>query len=399
VSLRAVPSDPGPEDRATDPLARCTGDAGTFLRDTWGRRAALYRGETPGGFTDLLTFDEVDRLLTTTSLRTPAFRLVRAGEAIPESAYTRSGTTGSRPVPGIVDAARVAERFREGATIVLQGLHRYHEPVARFCRELELRLGHPCQANAYITPSGAQGLALHEDPHDVLVLQAFGRKRWEVHAAPAEGARDPIDATIEPGDCLYLPTGTPHAASTQRELSGHVTIGIHVARWRDVLDRVWSRLADGAELDDPVPAGWHEDPEATAAALGARSAALASALGNADARAEVEAEIARFLSTRPAALRGLLVDEPRLDAIDDRTPLRRRPGSVCVLRPRGERLEVLLGDRRLEMPAWVEPAMRAVRDREALVAGDLAPAIADRASRLVLARRLIREGLLQVDDS
>jgi hypothetical protein len=231
----------------------------------------------------------------------------------------------------------------------------------------------------------------------VFVLQTFGRKRWEVHAGPFEEPRDPLDATIEPGDCLYLPTGTPHAASTQEQLSGHVTIGIHVAPWRDVLDRVWSRLAHG--LDDGVPAGWHEDPEATAAELGRHIADLAAALGTIDARAEVDAEIARFLSTRPAALRGLLVEEPGLHAIDDRTRVRRRPGSVCVLRRRGERLEVLLGDRRLEMPAWVEPAMRIVRDRRALAVGDLAPTIADDASRLVLARRLIREGLLQVDGS
>lgn len=398
MSLRAIPSGPAPEERVVEPLARCTGDAGAFLRDTWGRRAALHRGETLGGFADLLTFEEVDRLLTTTSLRTPAFRLVQAGEAIPEAAYTRSGTTGSRPVSGMVDAARVTERFRRGATIVLQGLHRYHEPVARFCRELELSLGHPCQANAYITPPGAQGLALHGDPHDVLVLQAFGRKRWEVHAAPAETARVPLDVTIAPGDCLYLPAGTPHAASTQEELSGHVTIGIHVARWRDMLDRVWSRLADGAGLDAPVPAGWHEDAEATSAALGSRLTALAAAFGRADAGAELDDEIRRFLSTRPPALRGLLAQEPALDAIHDATPLRRRPSSVCVLRGRGERLEVLLGDRRLEMPSWLEPAMRIVRDRERLTAADLAPAIDDEPSRLILVRRLIREGLLQAGE-
>jgi hypothetical protein len=397
VSLRAVPSDPAAAGRAIEPLARCTGDAGSFLRATWGRRATLHRG-SPGGFADLLTFDEVDRLLTTTSLRTPAFRLVQAGEQIPESAYTRSGTTGSRPVTGMVDPARLTERFRQGATIVLQGLHRYHEPVARFCRDLELRLGHPCQANAYITPPGARGLALHDDPHDVFVLQAFGRKRWEVHAAPAEEAREPLDLTIGPGDCLYLPTGTPHAASAQEELSGHVTIGIHVARWRDVLDRVWSRLAEGdPALDGPVPAGWHDDRQGTAAALGERLAVLSATLGRADARGEVDAEVRRFLSARPPMLRGLLTQEPAIEAIDARTALRRRPGSVCELRPLGERLEVLLGDRRLRMPSWVEPAMRVVREREELTATDLSPAMPDDASRLVLVRRLVREGLLQVD--
>ena len=182
------------------------------------------------GFADLLSLDDVDRFLTTTAIRIPFFRLVKAGEQIPESSYTRSGRTGSRDVQGMADPARVTALFEDGATLVLQGVHRWHEPVTRFCRELELELGHPCQANAYITPAGAQGLALHEDAHDVFVLQAFGHKRWELHGAPAEDARAPIQAEVTPGDYDLHAERTPHAASTQDALSGHLTIGVHVTR-------------------------------------------------------------------------------------------------------------------------------------------------------------------------
>ena len=165
-------------------LARCVGEPDRFLAEDWGRRAAVFPGSEPARFADLLTLADVDRFLTTTALRTPFFRLVQAGERISEASYTRSGRAGSRDVSGIVDPARVASLFEQGATIVLQGMHRWSEPLTRFCRDLELDLGFPCQVNAYITPAGAQGLALHADPHDVFVLQAFGRKRWEVHAAP-----------------------------------------------------------------------------------------------------------------------------------------------------------------------------------------------------------------------
>jgi len=78
-----------------DPLRRCTGDPEAFLTETWGVRAQVHSAANPQGFLDLLTLDDVDRILTTTSLRTPSFRLVKAGEQIPESAYTRSGRTGS----------------------------------------------------------------------------------------------------------------------------------------------------------------------------------------------------------------------------------------------------------------------------------------------------------------
>lgn len=376
-------------------LERCTGDADAFLDRVWSRMATVHTGADPSGFGDLLGLDDVDRILSTTSPRTPSFRLVRADETIPESAYTRSGTTGSRPVSGMADPARVFELFRQGATIVLQGLHRYWEPVTRFARELEVELGHPCQVNAYVTPPGAQALALHDDPHDVFVLQAFGRKSWEVHAAPAETEREPIRTEIGPGDCIYMPAGTPHAASTQTSLSGHLTVGVHVLRWSDVMDEVWKRARGATSLAEPVPAGWHRATEAFAHALDGKVTSAAAEMIGVDTDAVAEERAERFLSTRLPLLRGALVDQSALAEVGDDTVLARRPGSVCELRMRGGELVALLGDRRLEMPAWLVPAMRRIAESSALRLGDLADVLPNAESRAVLGRRLVREGLLR----
>ncbi|HEY8115761.1 MAG TPA: cupin domain-containing protein [Actinomycetota bacterium] len=376
-------------------LARCIGDADRFLQGTWGRRASIHEGGDPLGFADLLTLDDVDRILSTTSLRTPAFRLVLAGEQIPETAYTRSGTTGSRPVAGMADPARVFELFRDGATIVLQGLHRYHEPVTRFCRELEVELGHPCQVNAYVTPAGAQGLDLHDDPHDVFVLQAFGRKSWEIHTAPGEDEREPLRNEIGPGDCIYMPTRTPHAASTQRSLSGHLTVGVHVVAWRELVRAALELIAADPSLDEPIPPGWPADLEGLERSLRERLDAAGDALEAVDAGDIVDARFERFLSTRPPLIRGALLDQGGLDGIADGSRLARRDGSICVLRIRGDRLVALLGDRRLEMPAWLEPAMRRVAATPLFMVGDLADFLPDPGARAVLARRLVREGLLR----
>jgi bifunctional lysine-specific demethylase and histidyl-hydroxylase NO66 len=380
-------------------LGRCTADPDSFLRETWGKRAVVHRGTDPTGFADLLSLDDVDRLLSTTSLRTPTFRLVESGRTIPESAYTRTGRTGSKPVSGMADPARIFERFRRGATIVLQGLHRYHEPLTRFCRELELELGHSCQVNAYVTPAGARGLAQHADPHDVFVLQTFGRKRWELHAAPAEAEREPIDATIASGDCVYLPKGTTHAAWAQDSISGHLTVGVHVATWGNVLGRAWRELEHGALFEDPIDAGWVDRREAFARELGERLATAAVALGALDPGAVADAERDRFLSTRSQLVRGVLRDQLALDEIDDDTPLRRRDDAVCEPRVDGDRLVVLLGDRSLEMPARLEAAVRVVADRSRLRAADLTATLPDPVSRLVLVRRLVREGLLVPEPS
>jgi hypothetical protein len=387
------------EVRSPGALERATGDAAAFLRDTWGRRAVWAERADPAGYGDLLTFEDVDRILSTASLRIPTFRLVKAGEEIPESSYTRSGTTGSRPVTGMADAPRIFEHFRRGATIVLQGLHRYWEPVSVFVRELEFELGHPCQVNAYVTPPGAQGLTLHSDAHDVFVLQAFGGKHWEVHAAPGESSREPIQAVVTTGDAIYMPTGTPHAASTQETLSGHLTVGVHVTSWRDVLTDAWNRLAREGTLDAPVPAGWHRDPAAFGAELSERLAAAGGALGGIDAEETARRRADRFLRTRAPLAHGVLVDQLAAGAIDDTTVVVRRPGSICVLRPDVGRLRVLLGDRMIVMPAWLEPAMRRIAATPWFAVGDLAPDLSDADTRAVLVRRLIREGLLSLDRS
>jgi len=385
------------EVRAAGALDRATGDAASFLRETWGRRATFAEAADPNGYGDLLTFEDVDRMLSTMSLRTPTFRLVKAGEQIPESSYTRSGTTGSRPVSGMADPARIFERFRQGATIVLQGLHRYWEPVAGFARELDLELGHPCQVNAYVTPPGAQGLALHSDPHDVFVLQAFGGKHWEVHAAPGESQRDPIQAVVSTGDAIYMPAGTPHAAATQETLSGHLTVGVHVRSWRDALSEAWTRVEADEAFDEPVPAGWHHEMASFASALGDRLESAAHRLTGLDAEALARSRVDRFLTTRAPLLHGVLTDQLSAGAIDDATSVRRRRGSVCEIRADGERIAVLLGDRRIEMPAWLEPAMRTIAGTPSFEIGDLAPHVADAESRAVLVRRLVREGLLTLD--
>jgi hypothetical protein len=64
-----------------------------------------------------------------------------------------------------------------------------------------------------------------------------------------------------------------------------------------------------------------------------------------------------------------------------------------VLLDHGDTVEVLLGDRSLTVPARVRPALDEVRSRSELSPADLP---LDEQSRLVLCRRLVREGLLEL---
>jgi hypothetical protein len=218
-----------------------------------------------------------------------------------------------------------------------------------------------------------------------------------VHAAPGEPEREPLEADVGPGDCIYMPTGTPHAATTGTVLSGHLTVGVHVTSWRDVLAEVWRSLEEDPAFDEALPVGWTQDPTRFASLIRTHLETLRASIDDVDPDAVTDTRVRRFLSTRAQLLRGVLVASQTIDAIDDDTVLTRRPGSVCELRADEERLVVLLGDRRLDMPGWLEPAMRSVASSDTWTVSDLAPWLADPASRIVLARRLVREGLLLVD--
>jgi lysine-specific demethylase/histidyl-hydroxylase NO66 len=391
-------------------IERCAGDPAAFVRDHWAKAPLLRRGAGPGGFDDLLSLDDVDRILATTAPRVPAFRMVKDGKPLPPSAYTRSGRVGSQPLDDLADPGKVFDQFAGGATIVLQSLHRSWAPLTAFCRSLELFFTHPVQVNAYLTPPSSRGLGVHHDTHDVFVLQVHGRKLWQVWDAAVPfplahqkklppGAESPseaplVEAELAPGDCLYVPRGFRHAARTAETASLHLTVGMLTYNWNELLRQVVELATEEAWFREGLPVGFADEPEALTASLAERVAELRRFLDKVDLSRVADRAAGRFWANRPPSLDGqlrLLLD---LEELDDTTVLRRRPGATARLRVRGDRLELLLGDRTLTMPAGLEPAVRRLVDADRCAPADLA-GLLDEPSRLVLARRLVREGLLQ----
>jgi lysine-specific demethylase/histidyl-hydroxylase NO66 len=198
---------------------------------------------------------------------------------------------------------------------------------------------------------------------------------------------------LEPGLSMYLPTGTPHAARARDTVSLHVTIGINQLTWRVLLDRAVRRALDGLDADVHLPAGYLDQPELLVEGLTERLGALTQALGEVDPAELADAQVASFLQARITPLRGAMVDRMALTDITSDTRLRRRPGKPCVLQPDGDRLHLLLGDRRVTVPSRITAAVEQVRELRELTPADVP---LDPESSLVLCRRLIREGLLEV---
>jgi bifunctional lysine-specific demethylase and histidyl-hydroxylase NO66 len=381
---------------------------------------APHRWHHTGSFDDVLSLADVDRAVTGAGLRRPALRLVRDGDVLPPSGYSRRARTGATTIDDLVDPGRVLDLFQDGATIVLQGMQRWWAPATRFCRDLELSLGHPVQANAYLTPPGAAGLAPHHDTHDVFVLQVAGTKHWVVREPavdtplPRHTSEHEVAAAQQvlfavdmgPGDALYLPRGYVHSAAAQQGVSLHLTLGVLATTAHDVVRELVDLAGDDVAFRRSLPAGWPYDDGDATAAVKATVADLVEWLGQVDP-AEVAARLRdRFVANRAPLLGGQLLELARLDAVDDDTVVVRRPGTIgsLVLDPPGAdpsqdgeaRLRLTLGDRTVLMPAALEPVVRRLTDGTPHRVGDLADVL-DQASRRVLVRRLIREGAVVTD--
>lgn len=371
-------------------LELLAGDPQVFINQAWGRRPLIHQAD-PAALQQIFSIDHADQLLTTSALRTPQVRIAKDGQVLDQASFTRKPTIAGQPMTGLLDAAKVLALFDSGATVVFQGLQRYWEPLRQLVRGLEDQIGHPCQANAYLTPPGSQGFALHSDVHDVFTFQTFGSKDWEIHE---DGV--PRQVQMRPGTSMYLPTGTPHMARTGKgEASLHVTVGIQRVVWADVLREVVNRaITANDQFAEPLPADMFADRAGLAEAISARLGELASGFAGVDTGAVVDRMESQFGTGRQPLLSGGLRDLLDVRELAADTRLRRRVGTTCTMRARGDQLELLLGDRRLTMPAKVESAIRMILDAGEFTPTDVPRLSAD--SSLVLCRRLVKEGLLEV---
>lgn len=367
---------------ASPTLQRCVGDAEHFAESIWSRRPHLHRsGDT---FADVLGIDDVDDTVSSWTRR-PAIRMVRGGVSIDPRDYSSSPRLGGRVVHDVAAPERVTSLFADGATIVLQSLHRMHPKVSAFACALEEEISHPVQANAYLTPPGSEGLASHSDGHDVIVVQLHGHKHWRVE--------DLGEITLEPGSTLYLPRGTEHEAATRDASSLHLTLGIMRVSYRTALRRVLD--ADDDRLDAPLPLGYarrDSDPALLDEGMRAAITSAQEQLTTADAADIAEQERAR---RRPRRTRhGRLTSLVALDQLDTTTTVALRSGVVPRIEVADARVHVQLDDRVVDLPAMAIPALDLLCGTGCVVVGDL-PGL-DAASQKVVARRLVVEGMLDV---
>jgi hypothetical protein len=375
--------------------------ATTFFAEFYERKPLLIRRQQPSKFDALLTIEAVDRYLATTTPCHPDVFLVDAARELKPEDYAFL-----EPVRRI-DLPRAYQLFATGATISLSQLHERLPSLADLCRTVEKTFSSHFQTNIYLSPPHAQGFKTHFDNHDVFVLQVSGSKLWTLYDAglvlPLRGQRfDPDkhipgaatrEFTLQAGDLFYCPRGLFHSARSTDETSLHITLGLIGKTWADVMiEAVSDACLQSTAFRANLPVGYaNPDFDATQAHVTFR--ALVEAFAR-DAKLVpiLERMTEDFVTTRRPALLGRLQEEFKTELTLE-SEVAPRPDLIYLLREESEKLILLFGSTEITLPTFTRDAVRFALAGRPFVVRDL-PGEFDDAGKLVLARRLITEGLL-----
>jgi len=380
-----------------------------FLREAWQRHSLVIRRDQPAYYADLFRLADLDHVVAFSRPRFNETAAFRGGPA-PAKSYVLGWLPDQQPVPGDVcpGIGELRRVFAEGKTIIIRAMQHRWPAVASLCRSLEALFHCPVHTNLYVTPPHSQGFDAHFDTHEVFALQIDGVKHWRLYgqAAPLPLAEDktslprsrlgpPQEVRLEAGDLLYIPRGQAHDACTGAGSSLHLTVGLNVYRWADLLHQALAAITRrDARFREALPPGLLVG-DAVPAEVGDRFQELVRALADGacleDAARRLGDQFFDSLAMLPGAH---FVPPAGVEQMDLDTIVARHPGLICRVLVDGQGVVIEFPGGRVAGPVRIAPALRFVARSERFPVRAL-PDLGDDA-KLVLARRLVREGVLTI---
>jgi ribosomal protein L16 Arg81 hydroxylase len=199
------------------------------FREVYWHKAPCHVQGTPDKFADLFCWEELNGILCSHHWEYPRLRMSLYGVEIPAKDLLQvlPFTKGAA-----IDQEGIRKQFGLGATLILQHVDEYSESLARVARGLREGLGSHAEIEVIAGNSSSNGLPVHFDANDCLVLQIQGCKRWKLYpptrlhplrksklypsridvlpALPPTLENPYITVAVNAGDFFYIPRGWWH---------------------------------------------------------------------------------------------------------------------------------------------------------------------------------------------
>jgi lysine-specific demethylase/histidyl-hydroxylase NO66 len=297
------------------------------------------------------------------------------------------------------DADDIDQAWRDGSTVIITAIHKRASHVALFIQELERAFQHAVGANLYFTPASNQGFKTHVDEHDVFVLQLDGEKAWTVFDMDEGSRRTPArDAAVFPmqlvlrqGQALYIPKGYPHcAAATLGSASTHLTVGLYPFQLNDLISRSLCEVARAhPQLRLSI------SPLSDSLAQQIPPPLLEKVFDEKYLASARRAMTKDFLQRAKPFIRGRFSQGP--SAIGLGSKVHSRFYGMTLVEVKDGHASIYFPGNYVSGPVVLEAALQFVSEQERFYPRELPGGLSDR-TKVVLAQRLAREGLLTLDE-
>jgi hypothetical protein len=206
--------------------------------------------ERAAGLARLLPWETLNTLITSDALASGRVSMARQGRSLP---LEMVGAAGRSKSGDWIAPDAFQNLCHQGASLVLNGVERQAPAIAAMNAMIERYVRCETITNAYASFNLDSAFKAHFDPHDVLIVQLHGRKRWwcygQIEQFPLKArafANEELpppewEGVLEPGDILFVPRGDVHRALVEGPNSLHLTVTMTPPSGADVLGQLARR--------------------------------------------------------------------------------------------------------------------------------------------------------------
>lgn len=379
-----------------------------FESNYWEKKVLHIQRNNPDFFSSLFSIEDLDKVLEFNRPQGPSLKVVKNNQPMNPSVYENQD--------GSLNLNQLYTAYADGHSIIVNGMQRYWDPIKSLIESIRQQISHNANANLYLTPENEKAFSPHFDSHDVFAIQISGEKHWILYddtnyKTPLLNSYQPTfqreqltgakEITLRAGDILYMPRGVPHEAYTTDKSSMHITIGIYSTQWIDFITKSLLNLSQKhIELRKALPIGF----------LNSNNENLLSS----DAELDIISILQQvFQKENIAGSLNILGDEFRtkespkpdghfasldkLNHVHLDSQLSKRDGfnSKVTNSPSGARIS--FQGNTIKGPSQIASTLAFISEQEGIFSVKEIPFL-NNDNKLKLAKRLVRGGLLRVND-
>lgn len=375
-----------------------------FWAEYWEKKALVVHRDDPDYYKELLDLESVNEAITGREDFHDNIFMGNHEREVKKENYTFPS--------GLIDLSKLYAEFADGSSIALNHLHDRVASLSNLCRSLEAELSMRFQTNIYFTPPDAQCFPPHYDSHCVFALQCAGAKQWRLYDFPLElplhtqgFVQEKIEIgptsqefVLKAGDFVYCPRGLGHDADTkgQDEVSLHITVGVMQLTWTNVILEAMARVSlEDPKLRGALPIGFARPDFDRVEARATYEKIVGHLVEQMNCDKAFDFFIDDIIATRHPLLPGQFEQIQKLPGLKhtDRTASRRPNLMYRIEHDGDESIKLLVYGREITLPEHAEEPLRYALAHDGFSIASL-PGELDDPGKLVLIRRLVREGLV-----